>query len=184
MVITLAIPLRQLFGLQDFITMRHMDNMAKVMLATGLIVVYGYFVEIFIAWYSGSPYEQYMVINRLTGPYKWSWYALILCNFIAVQFLWSAKVRHSLLGLFIVSMFVNVGMWLERFVIVVTSLHRDFMPSSWGMYQGTIWDWGVYIGTIGLFLSLMFLFIRFLPMISIFEMRMIVPEAEKLKKEH
>jgi molybdopterin-containing oxidoreductase family membrane subunit len=161
-----------------------MDNMAKVMLATGLIVVYGYAVEIFIAWYSGSPFEQYMVINRLTGPYKWSWYALILCNFIAVQFLWSAKVRNSLLGLFIVSMFVNVGMWLERFVIVVTSLHRDFLPSSWGMYQGTIWDWGTYIGTIGLFLSLMFLFIRFLPMISIFEMRMIVPEAKKLKKEH
>ena len=184
MVITLAIPLRHLFGLQDFITMHHMNNMAKVMLATGLIVVYGYAVEIFIAWYSGSPYEQYMVLNRMTGPYKYSWYALILCNFIAVQFLWSSRVRQSLLGLFIVSMFVNVGMWLERFVIVVTSLHRDFMPSSWGMYQGTIWDWGAYIGTIGLFLSLMFLFIRFLPMISIFEMRMIVPEAKKLKKEH
>ncbi|RKZ16146.1 hydrogenase [bacterium] len=184
MVITLTIPLRHLFGLQDFITMRHMDNMAKVMLATGLIVVYGYAVELFIAWYSGSPYEQFMVINRMTGPYKFAWYALILCNFLAVQFLWSSKVRGSLVGLFIVSMFVNVGMWLERFVIVVTSLHRDFMPSSWGMYTGTIWDWGTYIGTIGLFLTLVFLFIRFLPMISIFEMRMIVPESAKLKKEH
>jgi molybdopterin-containing oxidoreductase family membrane subunit len=184
MVITLAIPLRHLFGLQDFITRHHLDNMGKVMLATGLMVVYGYFIEIFTAWYSGNAFEQYMVLNRMTGPYKYTWYALILCNFIAVQFLWSSKVRGSIIGLFVVSMFVNVGMWLERFVIVVTSLHRDFMPSSWGMYQGTIWDWGAYIGTIGLFLSLMFLFIRFLPMISIFEMRMILPEADKLKKEH
>ncbi len=184
MVITLAIPLRHLFGLQDFITRHHLDNMGKVMLATGLIVVYGYFIEIFTAWYSGNAFEQYMVLNRMTGPYKYTWYMLILCNFVAVQFLWSSRVRGSILGLFIVSMFVNVGMWLERFVIVVTSLHRDFMPSSWGMYQGTIWDWGAYIGTIGLFLTLMLMFIRFLPMISIFEMRMILPEADKLKKEH
>lgn len=184
MVITLTVPLRHLFGLQDFITTRHMDNMAKVMLATGLVVVYGYTIELFIAWYSGSPYEQFMVINRMTGPYRFAWYALILCNFISVQFLWSARVRTSITGLFIVSMFVNVGMWLERFVIVVTSLHRDFMPSSWGMYHGTIWDWGTYIGTIGFFLTLIFLFVRFLPMISIFEMRMILPESEKLKKEH
>ncbi len=182
MVITLTIPLRYLFGLQDFITARHMENMGKVMLATGLIVVYGYAIELFIAWYSGNGFEQFMIHNRITGPYRYSWFALILCNFVAVQFLWSSRVRKSVLGLFIVSMFVNVGMWLERFVIVVTSLHRDFMPSSWGMYTGTIWDWATYIGTIGLFLSLMFLFIRFLPMISIFEMRMILPEAKNAKK--
>jgi Ni/Fe-hydrogenase subunit HybB-like protein len=182
MVITLAIPLRFLFGLQDFITQRHMENMAKVMLATGLIVVYGYGIELFIAWYSGSGFEQFMIHNRITGPYKYAWFALILCNFVAVQFLWSKRVRQSIAGLFIVAMFVNVGMWLERFVIVVTSLHRDFMPSSWDMYQGTIWDWATYIGTIGLFLSLMFLFIRFLPMISIFEIRMILPEAKNVKK--
>ena len=182
MVITLALPLRYLFGLQDFITDTHMDLMGKVMLATGLIVVYGYAIEIFIGWYSGSPYERYMLINRMTGPYQLSYLALWVCNFVAVQFLWSSRVRRSMLALFVISMFVNVGMWLERFVIVVTSLHRDFMPSSWGMYQGTIWDWATYVGTIGLFLSLMFLFIRFLPMISIFEMRMILPEALKAKK--
>ena len=183
MVITLALPLRYLFNLQDFITDTHMDLMGKVMLATGLIVVYGYAIEIFIGWYSGSPYERYMLLNRMTGPYQASYIALFVCNFVAVQFLWSKRVRSSMLALFIVSMFVNVGMWLERFVIVVTSLHRDFMPSSWGMYQGTIWDWSTFVGTIGLFLTLMFLFIRFLPMISIFEMRMILPEASKAKKE-
>jgi molybdopterin-containing oxidoreductase family membrane subunit len=182
MVITLALPLRWLFGLQDFITDTHMDLMGKVMLATGLIVVYGYAIEIFVGWYSGSPYERYMLINRMTGPYMWSYIALWVCNFAAVQFLWSKKIRSNMLALFVISMFVNVGMWLERFVIVVTSLHRDFMPSSWDMYQGTVWDWATYVGTIGLFLSLMFLFIRFLPMISIFEMRMILPEASKAKK--
>jgi len=178
MVITLAVPLRALFGLHDFITTRHLQNMAKVMLATGLIVGYGYFVEIFIAWYSGSQYEQYMMLNRLQGPYRVAWFALILCNVLAIQPLWLPAVRRSPLGLFIVAMFVNVGMWLERFVIIVTSLHRDFLPSSWDMYAGTMWDWAIYVGTIGLFLSLMFLFIRFLPMISIFEMRMILPDAE------
>ncbi len=182
MVITLSVPLRYLFGLEDFITQRHLDLMGKVMLATGLIVVYGYAIEMFIGWYSGSPYEKYMIWNRLTGPYRYAYYSLLLCNFVAVQFLWSSRVRNSIPGLFIVAMFVNAGMWIERFVIVVTSLHRDFMPSSWGMYHGTIWDWSTYIGTIGLFLSLLFLFIRFLPMISIFEMRMILPEANKMKK--
>ena len=145
-------------------------------------MVYGYAIEIFVGWYSGSPYERYMLINRMSGPYMWSYIALWVCNFAAVQFLWSKRIRSSMLALFVISMFVNVGMWLERFVIVVTSLHRDFMPSSWGMYQGTIWDWATFVGTIGLFLSLMFLFIRFLPMISIFEMRMILPEASKAKK--
>jgi len=178
MVITLAVPLRILFKLEDFITTRHLQNMAKVMLATGLIVAYGYLIEIFIAWYSGSGFEQFMMSNRMQGPYRYSWFALILCNIIAVQFLWFRSVRRSVWGLFTVAIFVNVGMWLERFVIIVTSLHRDFLPSSWGMYSGTIWDWATFIGTIGLFLSLMFLFIRFLPMISIFEMRMILPEAK------
>ena len=182
MVITLAIPLRYLFGLEDFITARHMENMGKVMLATGLIVVYGYAIEIFIGWYSGNQFEQYAFHNRVFGPYRYSWYALILCNFVAVQFLWSSRVRQSTLGLFIVAMFVNAGMWLERYVIVITSLHRDFMPSSWGMFHATFWDWSTYIGTLGLFLSLMFLFIRFLPMISIFEMRMLLPKAKPVKK--
>jgi Ni/Fe-hydrogenase subunit HybB-like protein len=175
MVLTLAIPLRAVFGLQDFITTRHLQNMGKVMLATGLIVVYGYLMEFFFAWYSGSVYEQFAFLNRVMGPYKWHWLGLILCNAIVPQFLWFRRFRTSAVALFVIAMFVNVGMWLERFIIVVTSLHRDFLPSSWGMYAGTFWDWATFLGTMGLFLTLLFLFIRFLPVISIFEMRTIVP---------
>jgi molybdopterin-containing oxidoreductase family membrane subunit len=175
MVLTLAIPLRAIYKLEDFITERHLENMAKVMLATGLIVVYGYAVEAFMAWYSGSPYESFMIQNRLAGPYKFHYWALMLCNVLAPQILWSRQARKNIYVLFAVAMFVNVGMWLERFIIIVTSLHRDFLPSSWGMYHGTGWDWAMFLGTIGFFLFLMFLFIRFLPVISIFEMRTLVP---------
>lgn len=178
MVMTLAIPLRAVYGLEDFITMRHLQNMAKVMLATGLIVAYGYMMETFIAWYSGSGYESYMILNRMKGPYAPLYWSLIACNVVTPQFLWSGKVRSNIRALFVIALIVNIGMWLERFVIVVTSLHRDFLPSSWGMYYPTIWDWATYAGTIGLFLALLFLFIRFLPMISIFEMRTILPQAE------
>ncbi len=178
MVLTLAIPLRKFYGLEDFITDRHLDYMGRVMLATGLIVAYGYLMEGFMAWYSGSTYEAYMMYNRFVGPYAPMYWCLILCNVLAPQALWFRKVRGSVPGLFIAAMFVNVGMWLERYVIIVVSLSRDFLPSSWGMYSGTIWDWSTFIGTIGLFLTLMFLFIRFLPMISIFEMRTLLPEAE------
>ena len=175
MVLILTIPLRAAFGLQDFITSRHLQNMAKVMLATGLIVVYGYLMEIFFAWYSGNLNEAFMIWNRVFGPYRGHWFALLLCNAVVPQLLWSKRIRTSPLALFLISIVVSVGMWLERFIIIVTSLHRDFLPASWGMYHGTIWDWGTFIGTIGLFLSLLFLFLRFLPMISIFEMRGIVP---------
>jgi molybdopterin-containing oxidoreductase family membrane subunit len=178
MVMTLAIPLRYLYGMEDFITMRHLQNMAKVMLATGLIVGYGYLIEIFMAWYSADSYEQFMVHNRMTGPYAPFYWSLIFCNIVAPQVLWLKRVRTNIIILFCMALVVNVGMWLERFVIVVTSLHRDFLPSSWGMYSGTKYDWGTYIGSFGLFLSLLFLFIRFLPMISIFEMRTILPQAE------
>ena len=179
MVMTLAIPLRAAYGLQDFITMKHLSNMAKVMLATGSIVAYGYFTEAFMAWYSGSGVELYMVVNRLRGPYAPLYWALLATNVLLPQALWFRRVRSSVLLLFLVAMSVNVGMWLERFVIVVTSLHRDFLPSSWGMYYPTIWDWATFIGSIGLFLTLLFLFIRFLPVISIFEMRQILPEPQK-----
>jgi molybdopterin-containing oxidoreductase family membrane subunit len=179
MVLTLAVPLRYLFNLQDFITARHLQNMGKVMLATGLIVVYGYFMELFFGWYSGNTYERFMLLNRAIGPYKWHWYTLLLCNAVVPQFLWIRRIRTSPLWLFVISMFVSVGMWLERFIIIVTSLHRDFLPASWGMYEGTIWDWGTFIGTMGLFLTLLFLFIRFLPLISIFEMRTIVPGGQR-----
>lgn len=178
MVLTLSIPLRRLFRLEDFITLRHLQNMGKVMLVTGLIVFYGYMVEIFTAWYSGNLYEAFMVKNRITGPYGWIWFMLILCNGLVPQLLWARRFRTSELWLWVVSMFVNVGMWLERFVIVVTSLHRDFLPASWGFYTPTRWDVATFVGTIGLFLALIFLFIRFLPMISIFEMRTLVPEAK------
>ncbi len=182
MVITLAIPLRAMYGLQDFITMKHLDNMAKVMLVTGLIVFYGYNMEVFFGWYSANEFEQYMIQNRMTGPYAPAYWALIVCNGLVPQLLWSRKVRHSIPALFAVAMVVNVGMWLERFIIVVTSLHRDFVPSSWGMYYPTFWDWATFIGTLGMFVMLMFLFVRVLPMISIFEMRTLLPEAKAKAK--
>ncbi|MFO0966206.1 MAG: NrfD/PsrC family molybdoenzyme membrane anchor subunit [Gemmataceae bacterium] len=178
MVLTLSIPVRAVFGLEDFITLRHLQNMAKIMLATGLIVVYGYLMEGFMAWYSGNEFEQYVTLNRLMGPYRWLYYALLFCNFAVPQLLWFKKMRSNVLVLWCVAMVVNVGMWLERFIIVVTSLHRDFLPSSWGMYSPTVWDWATFLGTIGLFLCLIYLFIRFLPMISIFEMRTLLPEAK------
>jgi molybdopterin-containing oxidoreductase family membrane subunit len=177
MVVTLAIPLRAAFGLHDFITERHLQNMAKIMLVTGMIVVYGYVMELFIGWYSANKYERFVFMNRLVGPYKFVWFALIFCNAVATQFLWSKRVRSNVVWMFVLSLVINVGMWLERFVIVVTSLHRDFLPSSWGMFTPTRFDWMTFIGTIGVFLFLMVLFIRFLPMISIFEMRTIVPGA-------
>jgi molybdopterin-containing oxidoreductase family membrane subunit len=177
MVLTLAIPLRAVYGLKDFITMRHLDYMSKVLLATGMIVGYGYLMEAFFAWYSANPYESYMMANRMTGPYSGRFWILIFCNVLAIQALWSRRVRSSAPAIFVIAMVVNVGMWLERFIIVVTSLHRDFLPSSWGMYEGTAWDWTHFIGSIGLFLTLLYLFIRFLPMISMFEMRELVSES-------
>jgi len=178
MVLLLTIPLRKVYGLESFITMRHMHNMAKVMLATGLIVVYGYTIEAFFGWYSGNQYERFMIWNRMHGPYAPYYWALILCNGVTPQLLWFKKIRSKLLVLWLISLVVSIGMWLERFVIVVTSLHRDFLPSSWGFYSPTQWDWAMFVGTIGFFFALLFLFIRFLPMISIFEMRTILPEAE------
>ncbi|MCC7035215.1 MAG: polysulfide reductase NrfD [Acidobacteria bacterium] len=183
MVLTLAIPIRAAYRLEDLITMRHIDNMAKVMLATGLMVGYGYTMEAFYAWYSGSFYEQQMMWNRMFGPYGWSYWMLISINVGMVQFLWFKSVRENTKLLFVISLLVNVGMWLERFVIVVTTLARDFIPSSWGMYYPTFWDFATYFGTIGLFLTLFFLFIRFVPMISMFEVRTLLPQA-KVETDH
>ena len=178
MVLTLAIPIRAVYGLQDFITSRHLQNMAKVMLLTGLIVGYGYMTEAFIAWYSADQYEWFVPINRLTGPYAPAYWLLLFCNIVVPQLLWFRRVRTNVPALFVISLVVNVGMWLERFIIIVTSLHRDFLPSSWNMYAPTFWDLSTFAGTIGLFLALLFLFLRFLPMISIFEMRTMLPEAK------
>jgi molybdopterin-containing oxidoreductase family membrane subunit len=179
MVITLAIPLRAAFGLNDFITDRHLDNMGKVMLATGMIVAYGYMMEAFMAWYSPAPFEKFVLLtNRPTGPYAHTYWMMMTCNVFIPQLLWSARVRRSVRLLWVISIVVNIGMWLERYVIVVTSLHRDDLPSSWSMYHGTVWDYATYYGTLGLFLALIFLFIRFLPVISITEMRELVYESK------
>jgi Ni/Fe-hydrogenase subunit HybB-like protein len=178
MVLTLAIPLRKLYKVEHLITMRHIQNMAKLMLATGLIVGYSYVIEAFIAWYSGSHFERYAMINRALGSYGWMYWLLILTNLIVPQALWSARVRNSTLAVFAVSMSVNIGMWLERFVIIVTSLHRDYLPSSWGMYYPTVWDIATFVGTIGMFIMLFFVFVRLLPMISIFEMKQLLDHPE------
>jgi Ni/Fe-hydrogenase subunit HybB-like protein len=177
MVLTLAIPIRAAYGLEDLITMRHIDNMAKVMLATALIVGYGYMMEAFFSWYSGAPYERFMMWNRMFGPYGWSYWVLVAINIGLVQLLWFKRVRLNTKLLFVLSLIFNLGMWLERFVIVVTSLARDFLPSSWGMYYPTFWDFLTYFGTIGLFVTMFFLFIKFVPMISMFEVRTLLPQA-------
>jgi molybdopterin-containing oxidoreductase family membrane subunit len=178
MVLTLAIPIRRIYRLEDFITMRHIDNMCKVMLTTGLIVGYGYMLEVFMGWYSANEYEKFMIMNRFKGPYAWSYWALIFCNIMAPQLLWSKKARKNLLLIWIISNIVSVGMWLERWVIIVVSLHRDFLPSSWGFYTPTRYDWMFFIGTLGFFLMMMMLFIRGLPMIAIAEIKMLVPPKE------
>jgi len=183
MVLVLAIPIRKFYGVEDFITERHLENSAMVMLATGLIVAYGYAMEAFMNWYSGNVYENYNRWNRLHGPYAFWYYALLFCNILLPQVLWIRKFRTKPMWLFLVSLDILIGMWLERFIIVVVSLHRDFLNSAWGMYYPTRWGWAVLIGTLGLFASAMFLFIRILPMISIFELRTLLPEAEEVKAE-
>jgi Ni/Fe-hydrogenase subunit HybB-like protein len=176
MVLTLLIPLRVVYGLKDFITMRYIENMAKVMLVTGLIVCYGYMSEAFFGWYGGNEFERFTLKNQIWyGPYHYVYWLLMLCNFLVPQLMWSKKLRNRVGIVFTVCMFVNVGMWLERFVIIVVSLHRDFVPSSWEMYYPTIWDFATLFGSIGLFIFLFFIFVRILPMISIFEMHALLP---------
>jgi molybdopterin-containing oxidoreductase family membrane subunit len=182
MVLTIAIPLRKLYGLEDFITMRHLRNMGIVMLATGMIVAYGYLMETFLAWYSGDIFEQYMMMNRMFGSYGWMYWLLILFNVLIPQLLWIPKITTNVVVLFLIAISVNIGMWLERYVIIVVSLSRDFMPSAWGRYSGTLVDYSVMAGSIGLFLALLFLFIRVLPMISIFEMRELVHDENAAKE--
>lgn len=172
MVLLLAIPLRRAFGLENLITMRHLDNSAKLMLATGMVVVYGYAVELFDAWYSGVEFERYMAYNRVLGAdHWWAFWLLIFCNFVAIQPLWLRSVRQSPWALFLISVIVSIGMWLERFVIVAITLTKDFLPSSWGDYVSTPWDWSLYVGSFGLFGTLFFLFIRLLPSIATTEMK-------------
>ncbi len=181
MVLNIVIPLRKLYGLQSLITQRHLNNMANVMFATGMMVAYGYLMEAFMAWYSGDVFDEYMMANRAFGPYGWIFWALMLFNVLIPQALWSRRVRTTPLFLFIVALFINAGMWIERFVIVVTSLHRDFVPSSWGMYTPTKWDWMTLAGSVGLFLTLLFIFLRLLPAISMSEVRALIAEKQEAK---
>jgi Ni/Fe-hydrogenase subunit HybB-like protein len=171
MVLTLAIPIRRFFHLEDMITARHLENCAKVLLATGWIVAYSYFAETFTTWYSGDPFEIAMMRDRLAGAYAPIYWAVLFCNVVVPQTLWWRAARRSVAWLFVLSILVNLGMWMERFVIVVQSMHHDFLPSSWGMFRPTGWDWTHLLGSIGFFAFLFMLFIRFLPSISIYEMR-------------
>ena len=178
MVMTLAIPLRKFYNLEDFITMRHLGNMAKVMLATGLIVVYGYLMEIFMGYYySGNVFEEGLFKNRFFGPYAPAFWALMFCNGVVPQALWFRAVRNSVPLLFVIAIVINIGMWLERFVIIVTSLHRDFLPSSWAMYMPTWVDLGMLAGSFGLFFTMFLLFCRFLPMVAMAEVKTVMPQS-------
>jgi Ni/Fe-hydrogenase subunit HybB-like protein len=178
MVLTLLIPLRRMLKLEDLITMRHIDLMCKVTLATGSIVGYAYGMEFFIAWYSGSPYERFAFINRAVGPYAWGYWTMIICNVVVPQFFWFKSIRRNLLIVFVMSILVNVGMWFERFVIIVISLHREFLPGNWGYFRPTIVDICTYIGTFGLFFTMFLLFLRFLPVIAISEVKGVIPQAD------
>jgi molybdopterin-containing oxidoreductase family membrane subunit len=178
MVMTLAIPARELWGLKNFITMRHLENMCKVILLTGSMVGYAYSMEFFIAWYSGEIYESFAFINRAFGPYSWAYWIMVSCNVITPQIFWFKKARNSIVIMFTASLLVNVGMWFERFVIVVTSLANDFLPSSWGIYEPTWVDVATFLGSFGLFMTFFLLFIRYLPVLAIAEIKAIMPQAD------
>ncbi|MEN9827110.1 MAG: hypothetical protein RI953_2855 [Pseudomonadota bacterium] len=184
MVINLMIICRWVFKLENLVTMRHFENMAKIILLTGSIVGYAYAMEFFIAWYSGNPYERYIFISRATGPYAWAYWTMVTCNVVIPQLFWVRKVRTNLWALFIISVFVNIGMWFERFVIIVTSLHRTFLPSSWAYFSPTIIDISTFIGSFGLFFTLFCLFVRFLPIVAIAEVKTVMPEADPHGHDH
>ena len=178
MVLTLMIPVRTLFKWEHLITVRHMENMCKIILLTGSLVGYAYAMEFFIAWYGANTYEGYAFTNRAFGPYAWAYWTMISCNVISPQFFWFKKLRTNPKFIFIITIFVNIGMWFERFVITVSSLHRDFLPSSWDYYKPTIWDVMTFVGSFGLFLTLFCLFVRFLPAIALAEVKTVMPEAD------
>lgn len=184
MVVTLMVITRELFGMKNIMTLHHLECMNKIILATGMMVGYAYGMEFFMAWYSGYEYESFAFINRATGPYAWAYWIMISCNVISPQLFWFKKFRTSIPVMFAVSIFVNIGMWFERFVITVTSLHRDFMPSSWGYYSPTWVDVATFVGSFGLFFTLFLLFLKFLPMVAIAEVKMVMPEAKPHQEDH
>ena len=168
---------RVVFKLEHIITPLHFDRMAKLILATGTMVGYAYSVEFFISWYSGNPFERFVFLNRALGPYAWAYWIMVSCNVLSPQVFWIKKARTNMAVLFIVSIFVNIGMWFERFVIVVTSLHRDFLPSSWGNFIPSTWDILTLVGSFGLFFTMFCLFVRFLPMVAMAEVKGVTPQA-------
>lgn len=178
MVLTLMIPVRSLFGWEHLITIKHIENMCKIILLTGSLVGYAYAMEFFIAWYGANEYEGYAFTNRAFGPYAWAYWTMISCNVISPQFFWVKKLRTNVKFIFVITIFVNIGMWFERFVITVSSLHRDFLPSSWDYYKPTIWDVSTFVGSFGLFLFLFCLFVRFLPAVAIAEVKTVMPQAD------
>jgi molybdopterin-containing oxidoreductase family membrane subunit len=177
MVLTLGILVRKAFKLEDIITIDHFEKMNKIMLVTGMMVGYAYSCEFFIAWYSGNPYERFAFINRAFGPYWWSYWTMIFCNVVVPQVFWFKKYRRHIAVMFVASILINVGMWFERFVIVVT-LARDYLPSSWAYYSPTFWDWATMIGSFGLFFTLFLLFLKFLPVVSMAEVKGVLPQAD------
>jgi Ni/Fe-hydrogenase subunit HybB-like protein len=179
MVLVLAIPLRSVYGLKNLVTERHLNNSAKLMLATGLIVAYAYVIEPFTAWYSGNTFEMYVTRNRALGPYAWAYWGVIACNVIIPQALWWRRNRTEPKRLFALSIVVLIGMWLERYMIIISGLHRDFVPSMWWNFRATIWDNAILYGSMGLFLTLFALFVRFFPMISMFEVRELLPYSRR-----
>ena len=179
MVLALAIPLRDYFRLEAFITDRHLDNLARLMLGTGLLVAFGYFMHIFAGWYLDDVYEESVILNRFAGPYSWMYYVMLLANVAIPQLLWSRRVRRNKMALFFIALSVLGGMWLDRFLIISGSLARDFLPSSWGLYRLTLWDGALFVGSIGFFFTLMYLFVRFMPVISIFEMREMISDEQE-----
>lgn len=179
MVLTLMLVTRHVFKLQDYITIEHIELMNIVIMVTGSIVGIAYITEFFIAWYSGVPAEQYAFFNRMNGPYWWAYWSMMTCNVISPQLFWSKKIRTSIAATFIISIIVNIGMWFERFVIIVTSLHRDYLPSSWAMFYPTIYDMGVYLFTFGLFFTAFFLFAKFFPVINMAEVKSIVKSSSE-----
>jgi molybdopterin-containing oxidoreductase family membrane subunit len=184
MVQNVLIGVRQAFHLRHIITLDHLEKMNKIMILTGSMVGYGYAMEFFMAWYSGNQFEQFVFLNRALGPYAWAYWTMISCNVIFPQLFWFRRIRRSIGLMFTIGILVNVGMWFERFVIVITSLHRDFLPSSWGMYIPTFYDYGILLGSFGLFFTLILLFVRALPVVSLSEVKAVLPGAQPTHHSH
>jgi molybdopterin-containing oxidoreductase family membrane subunit len=178
MVVTLMVIARKVLGLEELVTLRHLENMNRIILATGTMVGYAYGTELFIAWYSGNGYERFAFLNRAFGPYAWAYWTMVSCNVLVPQLFWIKRVRTSVPAMFAICALVNVGMWFERFVIVVTSLHRDFLPSSWSYFQPSLFDVSTFVGTFGLFFTLFLLFVRHLPVVAMSEVKGILHAAD------